>query len=227
MPRSDKSHSPDPLIPPTPTEEAYGVADDQGEVFTHDNPVTLFREWFALARAHEPNDPNAMALATVDKAGLPDVRIVLLKDIDDQGVSFFTNLDSAKGLALTHNPVAALCFHWKSIRRQVRFRGSIEPVSSQEADAYFASRARGSQIGAWASDQSRPLESREDLVTRTTALEAQYEGKNVPRPPHWGGFRLAPLSVEFWVNRPYRLHDRLCFERTDRNQDWQKGLLFP
>lgn len=215
------------LIPATPSDEAYGAEDNQGDVFTHDDPAALFAEWLETAGPREMNDPNAMALATVDADGLPDVRIVLLKAFDESGLSFFTNTQSAKGTALSDHPKAALCFHWKSIRRQVRFRGTVEPVSAQEADAYFASRARGSQIGAWASDQSRPLPGRETLEQRINDLTSAYEGKPVPRPPHWSGYRLVPLHAEFWVNRPYRLHERLVFHRETASAPWQSRFVYP
>ncbi|MEO0675097.1 MAG: pyridoxamine 5'-phosphate oxidase [Pseudomonadota bacterium] len=216
-----------PLIPATPSDEAYGAEDDQGQVFTNDDPAALFADWLALAGPREMNDPNAMALATVDGDGLPDVRIVLLKAFDAQGLSFFTNTKSAKGSALAEHPKAALCFHWKSIRRQVRFRGTVKPVSEPEADAYFASRARGSQIGAWASDQSRPLSGRETLQKRVDELTATYEGKPVPRPPHWSGFRVEPIQAEFWVNRPYRLHERMVFQRETPLTPWQSHFVYP
>ncbi|MBI1391843.1 MAG: pyridoxamine 5'-phosphate oxidase [Alphaproteobacteria bacterium] len=213
------------LIPPTPTTEEYGVADDQGEVFTSDDPIDLFATWFSVAREKEMNDPNAMALATVDATGLPDVRIVLMKDFDRRGVSFFTNSDSAKGRQLNANPWAALCFHWKSIRRQVRFRGEIIEVSAAEADEYFAKRARGAQIGAWASQQSRPLPADGALEHAVRDLERRYKGQDVPRPSHWTGYRLVPTAIEFWVNRPFRLHDRLSFDRA--GDGWTHKRLFP
>jgi len=220
--------SKEPLIPATPDDEAYGAEADQGDVFTHQDPVALFADWFTLARQHEPNDPNAMALATVDAHGMPDVRIVLLKDFDDAGLTFYTNLESAKARQLETGPGAALCFHWKTIRRQVRFRGAVAPVSAAESDAYFASRARGSQFGAWASAQSRPLESRQVLIDAVAeATEKFGQDSPVPRPPHWGGFRLVPNHCEFWVNRPYRLHDRLVFSRDAKDGPWATTRLFP
>jgi len=217
----------DPLIPATPSDAAYGAEADQGDVFTSDDPVTLFEQWMALANTSEINDPNAMALATTDDDGMPDVRIVLLKAIDGRGLSFFTNTQSAKGRALAAHPHAALCFHWKSIRRQVRFRGKIEPVSDAEANAYFASRARGSQIGAWASQQSQTLKSPEALKERVAETEARFDGQDVPRPDDWSGFLLVPYAAEFWVNRPYRLHDRLQFSRENANAPWQQQFLYP
>lgn len=214
-----------PQIPHSPSEEAYKAEDDQGEVFMRDEPLALFAEWFDLAKAKEPNDPNAMALATADADGLPDIRMVLLKDYDARGLTFFTNLDSAKGRQLADNPHAALLFHWKSIRRQVRFRGPVASVDPAEADAYFATRARGAQIGAWASAQSRPLEGRFALEKDIAMQTARFGFGPVPRPPHWSGFRLAPVAIEFWVNRPFRLHDRLLFRR--EGGAWVKTRLFP
>jgi pyridoxamine 5'-phosphate oxidase len=213
------------IIPPSPSEEAYRVDEDQGEVFTREDPVALFLEWFDLAKRREPNNPNAMALATVDADGLPNVRMVLLKDIDANGLTFYTNLESAKGAELLENGKAALGFHWKSIRRQVRFRGLVAKVSDAEADAYFATRARGAQIGAWASAQSRPMEGRFALEKEIAAATARFGLGAVPRPPHWSGFRLQPVEIEFWVNRPFRLHDRLQFRKHD--QGWSKSRLYP
>jgi pyridoxamine 5'-phosphate oxidase len=195
-------------------------------------PFTLFEAWLGEATQKEINDPNGMALATVDAAGLPNVRMVLLKGIDGpeenpRGFVFYTNLESAKGGELKANPKAALLFHWKSLERQVRARGQIAPVTAAEADAYFATRPRLSRIGAWASDQSRPLESRFALEKRVAAFGAKYAVGQVPRPPHWSGFRLLPLEIEFWASRPFRLHDRLVFRRTAVSEPWQKVRLFP
>lgn len=215
-----------PLIPPSPSEEAYRADEDQGEVFTSDDPIALFEEWFALALKHEPNDANAMALATADAEGAPDVRMVLLKEITPRGLAFYTNETSAKGRQIAANPRAALCFHWKSIRRQARFRGRIERTTAAEADAYFAERARGAQLAAWASRQSAPLASREALEESLAAAEKKFAGAPVPRPPEWDGFRLVPDEIEFWVNRPYRLHDRLMFVRNG-SQGWTSCRLFP
>ncbi|MDZ7628994.1 MAG: pyridoxamine 5'-phosphate oxidase [Parvularculaceae bacterium] len=215
------------VIPPSPTAEAYAVDEDQGEVFTLDEPLALFLDWFDLAKKREINDPNAMTLATVDADGLPNARMVLLKDIDAQGLSFFTNLESAKGRELSGHPKAALVFHWKSIRRQVRFRGAVEPVSDSEADAYFATRAKGAQIGAWASPQSQPLEGRLALEKRIAEETARHALGKTPRPAHWSGFRLSPVEIEFWVNRPFRLHDRLQFTRTAPNAPWSAQRLYP
>lgn len=213
------------LIPPSPSAEAYAVDEDQGDVFTIGDPFALFADWFALAGTTEPNDPNAMALATVDENGMPDVRMVLLKDFDACGLTFYTNVESAKGKQLAANPKAALCFHWKTIRRQVRFRGDIAPVSAEEADEYFASRVRGAQLGAHASAQSRPLDDRMKLEADIAALDKEYNSKDVPRPAHWSGYRLKPAEIEFWVNRPFRLHDRLQYIRKDG--EWVKQALYP
>lgn len=214
-----------PIIPPTPSEEAYRVDEDQGEVFTKDDPLALFEDWFALAREKEPNDPNAMALSTVDRDGMPDIRMVLLKDYDRRGLTFYSSLESAKGRQIADHPKAALLFHWKSIRRQVRFRGAVSLVADAEADAYFATRARGARIGAWASKQSRPMEGRFALEKAVAAETLRFGLGDIPRPPHWTGFRLEPLSVEFWVNRPFRLHDRLLFTRAAGG--WTTSRLYP
>jgi pyridoxamine 5'-phosphate oxidase len=214
-----------PVIPPSPSAEAYRVDEDQGEVFTREDPIALFLEWFELAKRKEPNDPNAMALATVDPDGLPNVRMVLLKDIAETGLTFFTNFESAKGVELRASGKAALGFHWKSIRRQVRFRGAVSPVSDAEADAYFATRARGAQIGAWASAQSRPMEGRFALEKEIASKTAKFGLGPIPRPPHWSGFRLEPVEIEFWVNRPFRLHDRLQFRKSAHG--WRSTRLFP
>ncbi len=214
-----------PVIPPSPSAEAYKIDEDQGEVFAREDPLALFLDWFELAKKKEPNDANAMALATVDAEGLPNVRMVLLKDIDAAGLTFFTNLDSAKGRELSAHPKAALCFHWKSIRRSVRFRGPVAPVAVAEADAYFATRARGAQLGAWASAQSRPMEGRFALEKAVARETARFGLGAVPRPPHWSGFRLAPAEIEFWVNRAFRLHDRLQFRRS--GEGWAASRLYP
>lgn len=189
------------------------------------DPFHLFDEWFAKARESEPNDPEAMALATADSAGSPTVRMVLLKAHGPEGFVFYTNEESEKGRELKENPSAALLFHWKSLRRQVRVEGEIERVSAKEADAYFATRSRDSQLGAWASEQSRPLESREIFEARFEEMKLKFEGKEVPRPPHWGGYRVLPLVVEFWQDRPHRLHERRLFTR--QGGGWSEGLLYP
>ena len=189
------------------------------------NPYDLFEAWMAEAKASELNDPDAMALATVDADGLPDARMVLLKGIGPRGFVFYTNYESAKGNELAGQPRAALLFHWKSLRRQVRVRGAVERVTEAEADAYFASRARGSRIGAWASDQSRALESRAVLEARAAEVEARFEGQDVPRPPHWSGFRVIPSQIEFWRDGAFRLHDRLRFDRA--GEGWETTRLYP
>lgn len=188
-------------------------------------PIALFGEWLKAAEASEPNDPNAMALATVDGDGLPDVRMVLLKGFDATGFTFFTNFESAKGRELLANPRAALCFHWKSLRKQVRVRGPVSEVSAAEADAYFASRQRGSRIGAWASQQSRPLESRFALEKAVAAYTARYAIGDIPRPDYWSGFRVAPQEIEFWSDGTFRLHDRIKFVRD--GEGWEKTRLYP
>ena len=190
-------------------------------------PFDLFRQWFADATASEPNDPNAMALATVDPQGMPDVRMVLMKGYDEQGFVFYTNTGSAKGTQLLASRKAAIVFHWKSLHRQVRVRGPIEQVSDAEADAYFQSRPRDSRIGAWASQQSRPLESRFALEKAVAVNAAKYAVGTVPRPPHWTGFRIVPVAIEFWHDRPFRLHDRITFSRAEPNGDWTRHRLYP
>ncbi|MBS7698320.1 MULTISPECIES: pyridoxamine 5'-phosphate oxidase [unclassified Chelatococcus] len=196
--------------------------------FSGDNdPFQLFSSWLRDAEAGEPNDPNAMALATVDSDGLPDLRMVLLKGHDDNGFVFYTNEESAKGRELTANPRAALLFHWKSLRRQVRVRGPVEVVSDAESDEYFASRPRGSQIGAWASKQSQPLESRFALEKAVASFTAKFGLGAVPRPPHWHGFRIVPTAIEFWHDRPFRLHDRIRFSRSTKDAPWAKDRLYP
>ena len=188
-------------------------------------PLTLFANWFGDAEKTEPNDPNAVALATVDAEGLPDVRMVLLKGYDERGFVFYTNFESAKGVEILGSMKAAMCFHWKSLRRQVRLRGPVEIVSDEEADAYYASRARGSRIGAWASKQSRPLESRFALEKAVTEYTARHAIGDIPRPPYWSGFRIKPQTVEFWHDRPFRLHDRLVFSRD--GDGWKRTRLYP
>ncbi len=192
-----------------------------------DDPFNLFAEWLKEAQAKEPNDPNAMALATVDEEGLPNVRMVLLKDFDERGFVFYTNFESQKGQEILSAGKAAVVFHWKSLRRQIRVRGVIVKVSDAEADTYFSSRPRDSRIGAWASQQSRPLEGRFALETAVAMYAAKYAIGNVPRPPHWSGFRIQPLSIEFWHDRPFRLHDRVVFRRVDQNAAWTKAKLYP
>jgi len=190
-------------------------------------PWELFADWFALAANSEPNDPNAMALATVGDDNLPSVRMVLMKGHDTAGFTFFTNAESAKGRQLAAHPKAAICFHWKSLRRQVRAEGIITPVSAADSDAYFATRPRGSQIGAWASQQSRPLQDRATLQARVSEAEVKYLGRAVPRPPYWGGYCLNPLRVEFWQDREFRLHDRFVYRRKTLSSPWQMERLYP
>jgi pyridoxamine 5'-phosphate oxidase len=190
-------------------------------------PFALFAEWLAEAEKSEPNDPTAMALATVDASGMPNVRMVLLKGFDERGFVFYTNVESAKGVELIGAGKAAMCFHWKSLRRQVRVRGPVTPVTGVEADSYFQSRPRDSRIGAWASQQSRPLESRFALEKAVARYAVRYAIGEVPRPPYWSGFRLEPLSMEFWQDRPFRLHDRVKFERPDRDARWAQTRLYP
>jgi len=189
------------------------------------DPIALFAEWFGEAEVSEPVDPNAMALATVDADGLPNVRMVLLKGFDGAGFVFFTNFESAKGAELLAHPKAALCFHWNSLGRQVRVRGAVAPVAQAEADAYFATRPRGARIGAWASQQSRPLESRFALEKAVAKFTAKYAVGDVPRPAYWTGFRLAPVEIEFWQAGTFRLHDRVRFRR--EREGWAKARLYP
>jgi pyridoxamine 5'-phosphate oxidase len=189
------------------------------------DPFALFETWLAEARTSEPNDPEAMALATAAADGQPHVRMVLLKDHGPRGFVFYTNEQSAKGHQLRENGRAALLFHWKSLRRQVRVEGAVERVSGEQADAYFATRARDSQLGAWASDQSRPLDNRDRFEQRFEEVKRRFEGKDVPRPPHWGGYRVLPERIEFWTDRPHRLHERRVFTRTAGS--WHEGLLYP
>ena len=188
-------------------------------------PYRLFAQWLADAEKSEPNDPNAVALATVDAEGMPNVRMVLLKGFDERGFVFYTNFDSAKGQEILGQRKAAMCFHWKSLRRQVRLRGPAEIVSDEEADTYFASRPRGSRIGAWASKQSRELESRFALERSVAEHTAKYAIGEIPRPSYWSGFRIVPRTIEFWHDRPFRLHDRIVFTR--EGEGWAKKRLYP
>jgi len=198
-----------------------------GDFTEADEPLRLFAAWFEEARKAEPADPDAMALATVDPDGLPNVRMVLLKGFDERGFVFYSNEESRKGGELARNPKAGLAFHWKSLKRQVRLRGTVSAVSDAEADAYFASRPRSSQIGAWASRQSRPLESRLAFEKAIALHAAKYAIGSVPRPPFWVGYRVTPTVMEFWHDRPYRLHDRVEFRRSDAGAPWTKARLFP
>ena len=198
-----------------------------GDFTAADEPLALFAEWFAEAVKTEPNDPNAMALSTVDANGLPDVRMVLMKGYDANGFVFYSHIASQKGRELAANPKAALLFHWKSLRRQVRIRGPVAPVADAEADAYFATRPKQAQIGAWASKQSEPLESRFAFEQAIAKVAAQHLIGEVPRPPGWSGWRVVPLRFEFWHDRPFRLHDRIEFSRDSSDQAWSKTRLYP
>ncbi|MFC1455536.1 pyridoxamine 5'-phosphate oxidase [Microvirga arabica] len=196
-----------------------------GDFTESDEPFALFQAWMKEAEGSEPNDPNAMALATVDETGLPNVRMVLLKGFDENGFVFYTNTESNKGRELLGQQKAAIVLHWKSLRRQVRARGPVTLVSDQEADVYFQSRPRDSRIGAWASQQSRPLESRFALEKAVAFNTAKFAVGEIPRPPHWTGFRIAPVSIEFWQDKPFRLHDRVVFTR--EGDGWRKVRLYP
>jgi pyridoxamine 5'-phosphate oxidase len=214
------------IIPPTPSAADYSAGHDRPLIPVHDDPIAFFQQWMTEARAEELNDSNAMSLATVDSDGMPDVRIVLLKGVSDAGFSFFTNLESQKGVQLAANPRAALCLHWKSLRRQVRIRGTITRVSDAEADAYFASRAAQSRISAIASDQSRPLPDRAMFEQRIAEVSEVYgDGPDIPRPDFWGGFRLAPTEIEFWQDQAFRMHDRLRYMRDGAG--WTTVRLYP
>ena len=199
------------------------TSDDLDEIV---NPFSLFDQWFKNAQESEPEDPNAMALATVDDTGLPDVRMVLLKGYNKAGFVFYTNLASRKGLELTANPKAALCLHWKSLRRQVRIRGSVEPVSDAEADDYFQSRPRMSRIGAWASRQSQPVESRFALEKAVAVQTARFAAGPIPRPDFWSGYRIVPETIEFWREAAFRLHDRVLYHRQAAGH-WSRTRLYP
>ncbi|WP_439873124.1 pyridoxamine 5'-phosphate oxidase [Rhizobium leguminosarum] len=198
-----------------------------GDFTESGEPFKLFAEWLKEAEASEPNDPNAVALATVDEDGLPNVRMVLLKGFDDNGFVFYTNFESQKGREILGQKKAAMCFHWKSLRRQVRLRGPVEIVTDAEADDYFKTRARGSRIGAWASKQSRPLESRFALEKAVAEYTAKYAIGDIPRPAHWSGFRIRPTSIEFWKDQKFRLHDRVEFRRPSPEGEWDKVRMYP
>jgi pyridoxamine 5'-phosphate oxidase len=219
------------------TEQTEAAADggegpEPGDFAEASEPFELFAQWLADAERHEPNDPNAMALATVDASGHPNVRMVLLKELDaaerpDRGFVFYTNFESAKGRELITTPKAALDFYWKSLRRQVRVRGIVSQVSPEEADAYFATRPRGAQLGAWASQQSRPLASRFALEKAVAGAAAKFHIGRIPRPPHWSGFRVTPLEIEFWHSRLSRLHERVAFRRESPERAWLRTRLYP
>jgi pyridoxamine 5'-phosphate oxidase len=198
-----------------------------GDFTQADEPLRLWQAWFDEAVKSEPRDPNAMSLATVDPDGMPDVRTVLLKGIDERGFVFYTNTESQKGRELAANPKAGLLFYWKSLNRQVRVRGPVERVTQEEADAYFATRPKQAQIGAWASQQSRPLESRLAFEKAVALYAAKYVISTVPRPPHWSGYRIVPISIEFWHDRPFRLHDRVEFRRDAFGAPWSKTRMYP
>ena len=205
----------------------YDTVTQREEIPADTDPFRLFQDWMGEAEAKEINDPNAMTLATADARGIPSARMVLLKGVDGGGFVFYTNYESRKGQDVLANPNVALLFHWKSLRRQVRIEGRAEPVSAAEADAYFDSRPRGSRIGAWASKQSRPLSSRGELIAEVGRYAARHAIGKVPRPPHWSGFRVVPVHLEFWRDRPFRLHERLVFRRPSSDAPWVTERLYP
>ena len=220
--------SDDAIIPPSPAEDDYVKSVTEAEplaLLPDADPLALFETWLREALKSEPNDANAMTLATVDAEGMPNSRMVLLKGVDAGGLVFYTNTQSAKGQELAANPKAALSFHWKSLRRSVRVRGDVEPVTAAEADAYFATRARPAQIGAWASDQSRELPDRFALEKRVAEVGLRFGLGKVTRPPHWSGYRVRPRTIEFWRDRPFRLHERLVFVRAEGG--WVAKRLYP
>ncbi len=190
-----------------------------------DDPMALFEDWLKAAQEKEPNDYDAMSLATATPGGRPSLRMVLLKGLGPDGFVFYTNKESRKGEEIAENNAAALCFHWKTLRRQIRIEGTLSEVSGDLADAYFATRSRESCVAAWAADQSKPMARREDFVKRFKAQEIEFEGRDIPRPPHWTGFRLSPDMIEFWLDLPHRMHDRLCFKR--KGESWTRERLYP
>lgn len=204
-----------------------GAQKDDGGITPSEDPFALFRNWLAQAEAAEPNDPNAMALSTVGQDGFPNVRMVLLKSVDRDGFVFYSNSQSVKGTELAHNPRAAINFHWKSLRKAVRAQGRVAEVSDAEADAYFATRPKDSQIGAWASPQSRPMEGRWVFEKAIAEFAVKYAMAKVPRPPYWTGWRIIPRRIEFWRDRPFRLHDRLVYIRDTAEAPWRTERLFP
>ena len=216
-------------IPPTPTDAEYAERAQRPDhkMFSIEDPISYFEQWMAKAATTEANDPNAMTLSTVDSTGLPDSRVVLLKGVDDRGFVFYTNSTSDKGQQLAANGKAALCFHWKTQKRQVRVRGPVAQISKPESDSYWAERARGSQIGAWASDQSSVIQSRSQLEMAIEESETRFEGRPIVRPPHWYGWRVKPLFIEFWEDGPYRLHDRRRFHRARTGARWKSERLCP
>lgn len=206
---------------------AGNISSEKVKFFKVSDPLILFHAWMKEARESELNDANAMALGTVDENGLPNVRMVLLKGVDERGFVFYTNYESAKGQELQGQEKAAICFHWKSLRRQIRIRGEIQRVSDEEADAYYNSRDRGSRIGAWASRQSRPMSDRFELEREVAKKTAKYAIGTIPRPAYWSGFRILPVAIEFWRDKPFRLHDRRLFTRKNQEDNWSVEQLFP
>ncbi|MEP2978655.1 MAG: pyridoxamine 5'-phosphate oxidase [Lentilitoribacter sp.] len=201
--------------------------DNDSNLIEDSEPFDLFKEWMELAEKHEINDPNAMSIATVDHDGMPNARMVLLKGMDQTGFTFYTNSQSQKGNELEDNMKAACVFHWKSLQRQIRIRGTVEKVSAEEADAYFASRSRGSRIGAWASQQSRPISHRNDLKMAVVKHAARFKLGKIDRPDYWNGYKITPTYMEFWMDKPFRLHDRAIFKRQSASEPWSYSKYFP